>query len=127
MTMASAATMRRIVFGIWSRRSRGQFPKGNCGVCKETLTVWKQDSDLFFEQLRAEGFVDEDVRANGGGLRANGGIARNHDDWNVNVLLPEDTDEIRARHGAHSVVRDEKVGAGFEDVRERIFGVGKHG
>jgi hypothetical protein len=122
-----AAMMRRIAFGIWWRRSRGQFLKGNCGVCEEPMLLWHQAPQSFFQQFCAQRLFDKEGCADCVGFLADLRIAGDHDYGDVNFLLPEDANEIRAAHGAHPMVGDKQVGPGFEDVRERILGVGKHG
>jgi hypothetical protein len=50
-------------------------------VIRQSLLVWEQEPDLVLQQLRAEGLFDKGGSANGGGLLANLGVAREHDDW----------------------------------------------
>src|SRR6266446_7441469 len=99
MRTALAEMMRPIAFGIWSRRSRGQFPKGNCAVCESPLAL---GTGLF---ARSFGGGFDQVR-NGGWLRDVDRMAARHlDDGGAGALGHE---TLGGRRN-HFVVGDDQI------------------
>jgi len=63
-------------------------------------------------------FVQEVVRSGFKCLRAEIRIARNHYDGNFDTVHPQHSDEVRSRHAAHAMIRNNKVGAVCLNVLE---------
>src|SRR5580765_5634902 len=92
-----------------ARRSREIYQR-NCGRCEEPRLLWHQAPQTLFQQFCAQRLFDKEGSADCVGFLANLRIAGDHDYGNVNVLLPQDSNEIRAAHSAHPMVSDKQVG-----------------